>query len=167
MSRSASVEACARAYNRRRQPLTMPFHKGLLPREGFCLDVVLKLIRSTALNPSFLLPFLLLARYTKKGQDLSILHPTANRRLYTFFCAALARVAGNWFSDRVRNNWVADEYDWSKEIVVITGGAGGIGSCMVKLFEEKGVTVVVIDVQPMSFETCKSSSPIYARFRRD
>ena len=131
----------------------MPMHKGLFPREGFCLDVVLRFIRSTALNPSLLLPLVLLARYTKQGQDLAILHPDAARRVHNLLYFALARSASHWFSDRVLNNWTTDSYDWSKEIVVVTGGAGGIGGEIVKLFAELGVTVVVLDVQPMGFET--------------
>lgn len=130
----------------------MPMHKGFFPREGFCLDVVLRLIRSTALNPSLLLPLVLLARYTKQGQDLAILHPDASRRVQNLLYFALARTATHWLSDRVLNNWVSDTYDWTKEIVVVTGGAGGIGGAIVKLFEELGVTVVVLDVQPLSFE---------------
>ena len=133
----------------------MPMHTGFFPREGFCLDVVLKVIRATALNPSVLLPLLLLARYTKQGQDLTILHPVAHRRLTSFFYVALARTVSSWFSDRVRNNWVDDTYNWSREIVVVTGGASGIGAAIVRLLEEKGITVVVLDVQPMTFTTCR------------
>lgn len=135
----------------------MPFHKGLIPREGFCADVVLKVIRQTALNPALLLPLILLARLTKKGQNLSILHPNSFRRLKVLFYLALARKASSWWSDKVRNNWVDDNYDWSKEIVLVTGGAGGIGGSIVKMFEERGVTVVVLDIQPMSFAICMCS----------
>ncbi|KAF5980035.1 hypothetical protein FBULB1_5435 [Fusarium bulbicola] len=130
----------------------MPIHQGLIPREGFCADVVLRLIRQTALNPALLLPLVLFARLTKKGQDLSILHPSASGHLKTLFYVALARWASGWWSDKTRNNWVDDKYDWKREVVLVTGGAGGIGGRIVKLFEEMGVKVVVLDIQPMSFE---------------
>jgi hypothetical protein len=134
----------------------MPMHKGVLPREGFCADVVLKLIRRTVLNPNLLLPLVLLARFTKKGQDLSILHPKAARWLRQLFYIAVARGVGRWLSDKVRNNWVNDKYDWSKEIVLITGGSTGIGASIVKLLDEMKVTVVVLDVQKMTYAACKS-----------
>ncbi|KAM5355823.1 hypothetical protein ACJ41O_002469 [Fusarium nematophilum] len=129
----------------------MPMHQGLIPREGFCADVFFRLIRQTVLNPALLLPLVLLARFTKKGQDLSILHPATSRHLRTLFYVALARWASGWASEKARNNWVDDKYDWSREIVLVTGGAGGIGGRIVKLLDEQGVTVVVLDVQPMSF----------------
>ena len=138
----------------------MPFHKGLLPREGFSADTILALIRHTALNPALLLPLVLLARLTKKGQDLSILHPVALWRLRGLLYLAVARRASAWLSDRVRNNWVADGgYDWDREVVLVTGGAGGIGGAIVRMFEERGVTVVVLDVQPMSFAHCEFLLP--------
>ena len=37
----------------------MPMHNGLLPREGFKMDAILRLIRATALNPKLLLPLVL------------------------------------------------------------------------------------------------------------
>ncbi|KAK5990644.1 Dehydrogenase RED2 [Cladobotryum mycophilum] len=129
----------------------MPMHKGILPREGFCADVVLRLIRTTALNPALLLPLILLGRLTKRGRDLSTLHPNAARRLRFMLYVALVRKVSGWLSDKVRNNWIDDEYDWSKEIVLITGGAGGIGSAMVRLFDEMGTTVIVLDTEPIVF----------------
>jgi hypothetical protein len=135
--------------------LNMPMHQGFFPREGFCLDVILKLIRNTALNPTILLPLVLLARFTKRGQDLSILHPTAISRLHTLFYVAATRAVSSWFSKKVRNNWVDDKYVWNQEIVVVTGGAGGIGGGVVRAFDELGVKVVVLDIQPMDYHTCK------------
>ena len=130
---------------------TMPMHKGLLPREGFRMDTVMKIISNTALNPSFLLPIILLARYTKKGEDLSILHSKAFSRVKTLFWIGLVRKISGYFSRQVLNNHVSDKYDWSKEIVLITGGAGGIGGHVVQLLAERGITVVVLDIQPLTY----------------
>lgn len=59
-----------------------------------------------------------------------------------------------WWSEQARNNWLDDHYDWSKEIVVITGGAGGIGRCLSRELEKTGATVALIDVvEPTALQT--------------
>ena len=130
-------------------------HNGFLPREGFKADTVLKIIRNTALNPTLTLPLLLLAKYTKKGQNLAILHPKAYSRLKTALVLGIIKWINSYLSRRVLNNWVEDKYDWSKEIVLITGGAGGIGGQVVQLLAERGIKVVVLDIQPLSYEAGK------------
>lgn len=127
-------------------------HNGWLPREGLTGDPIGRLIKKTALNPAFTLFFLLLARYTKKGSDLSILHETAFSRLKTLFYIGVARWVTSYVDHGVVNNWSKDPYVWSREIVLITGGAGGIGGGVVKLLAERGIKVVVLDVIPMTFE---------------
>lgn len=67
------------------------------------------------------------------------------------------RTISNYFDHGVLNNWKKDTYDWNKEIVLITGGAGGIGGNVVKLLAEKNIKVVVLDVIPMTFETRKAT----------
>lgn len=111
------------------------------------------IIKHTLLNPAITLPLLLLARCTKKGEDLSILHPTAFQRIKYLFYLGLVRWANNYLSKGALNNWTKDEYNWEQEIVVITGGAGGIGGHVVKLLAENKMTVVILDVIPMTFET--------------
>src|SRR3981189_344448 len=90
---------------------------------GFTSDAVGPIIKKTLLNPAVTLPLILLARYTRKGEDLSILHETAYFSVKLLFYFGLARWANNYLSTGVLNNWTKDEYNWEKEIVIVTGGA--------------------------------------------
>jgi NADPH:quinone reductase-like Zn-dependent oxidoreductase len=67
--------------------------------------------------------------------------------------------ASAFLDNGVTNNWSNDKYDWSKEIVVVTGGSDGIGKIVVQLFAEMGVKVAVMDVQPLTYEGTHQTSP--------
>jgi len=131
-------------------------HNGWLPREGLTADPIGRFFKKTALNPAVTLLLILAARYTKKGSDLSILHETAFSRIKFLFYWGVIRTISGYLDRGVLNNWTSDTYDWKKEIVLITGGAGGIGGQVVKLLAEKGIKVVVLDVIPMTFTAPKN-----------
>lgn len=59
----------------------------------------------------------------------------------------------NYLNWGAANNWTHDYFKPSEEIVLITGGSGGIGSVIVQEFAAMGIKVVVLDVQPMTYET--------------
>jgi heterodisulfide reductase subunit A-like polyferredoxin len=62
-----------------------------------------------------------------------------------------------WYTKRKVNNHVVDpSWDWSREIVVITGGSNGIGAAIVSRFAEKGVKVLILDRIPPATKLGKS-----------
>lgn len=136
---------------------SLPFIPMLSLYLGFTSDAVGPIIKKTLLNPAVTLPLLLLARYTKKGEDLSILHETAFSRVKLLFYLGLARWANSYLSTGLLNNWTNDEYNWEKEIVIVTGGARGIGGNIVRLLAERNITVVVLDIIPLTYEARRST----------
>lgn len=129
----------------------MSFHKGILPREGFHGDVLGGIIRRSLLNPLLSVPVLLLAKYHEKGQELALRHVRALSAVRVLAALGVVRVLNGWLNQRTVNNGVTDKYDWSKEIVLITGGADGIGKEITLMFAAQNVKVVVLDVQSLTY----------------
>jgi len=65
-----------------------------------------------------------------------------------------------WCSLLYRNNenffFGSPPLDWSEQVVVITGGASGIGELLANTLAVRNVTVVVLDVKPIVTENCIS-----------
>lgn len=129
----------------------MSFHRGLIPREGFHADVVGGLIKRTVLNPALVLPLVLLAKYTDQGRNLASQYARGFTGLKTVAVLGAIRWVNNFLGRRALNNGVSDKYDWSKEIVLLTGGSDGIGKQIALMFASKGVKVVVLDIQPLTY----------------
>lgn len=119
---------------------------------GWTLDTTVRLLQATAFNPVFTLPLFLAAKYSSHGSLLAAQHGTAFRHLKTLLALGLLNSVGRWLDDKVINNWKADEWDWKKEVVVVTGGADGIGKSIVFLLAEQGIKVAVLDVQKLTYE---------------
>ncbi|GAA5873445.1 hypothetical protein JCM8547_005436 [Rhodosporidiobolus lusitaniae] len=138
--------------------------------EGFLtIDVVLRLVGSTLLNPalSWVLPVGALARSLPSPSPSTLISllrdPSALLHLARtntplqlalavygvgaalWVNAQLSRAARNSFKRSTR----AWRWDERGEVVVVTGGAGGLGSEVVRRLAEKGTRVVVLDVAPL------------------
>ncbi|KAL8782614.1 MAG: hypothetical protein Q9213_005246 [Squamulea squamosa] len=129
--------------------------------EGYgCLtaDVLLRLFKNTALNASLTLPIYLLSYYTRPGRKLTIGHELALSRFKVLVYVGLLRWFNNLLSAATLDNWNQSRYDWDKEIVVLTGGADGIGKLVALLLQERGAKVAILDIQPLTFEPPPSVS---------
>ncbi|KAJ4346486.1 uncharacterized protein N0V89_010415 [Didymosphaeria variabile] len=123
-----------------------------LAREGWTLDTTTRLLKATAFNPLFTVPLILAAKYTSRGSQLAFQNETLFRALRSLAALSVLGSISGWLDDKVVNNWKSDEWDWKKEVVVVTGGADGIGKSIVLLLAEKGIKVAVLDVQKLTYE---------------
>ena len=114
---------------------------------GFTADTVQSMIQLTLLNPLMTLPLYLFACFNPRGRELAGEHLVALGRLKWCLGLGIARWVNDLFSRGALNNWTRAKFEWSKELVVITGGSDGIGKLMVQLFAERGIKVVVMDVE--------------------
>lgn len=59
------------------------------------------------------------------------------------------RWLNTFLSRRALRNGVSDKtWNWDKEVVLLTGGSGGIGSAIAHKLAERNVKVILIDVHP-------------------
>lgn len=61
-----------------------------------------------------------------------------------------------WYSRRTLNNGATDSsWDWSKEIVLLTGGSSGIGAAIANELALKKVKVIILDMHaPLQTQEC-------------
>lgn len=119
---------------------------GFLPREGLYIDPIVVGLRKSILHPLFTLPCLhVVGRFSSLARYESLVQVTA--------AASVLLWLNDWLSTKSRNNWVIDDtWDWEEELVVVTGGSGGIGAGVARRLAALGSRVVVLDIIPLTFK---------------
>ncbi|KAI9681733.1 MAG: putative secondary metabolism biosynthetic enzyme [Bathelium mastoideum] len=131
----------------------------------FTLGDLLLLADRSILNPWLTGPFLaglkLLDTCIEQSllrSDASNLLPSAGvrRTLTWLFGIGLTLRSNRALSRKALNNGVPAKFDWDKEIVLITGGAGGIGAATARKLTSRCASVIVLDVLPLTYEAPKN-----------
>jgi hypothetical protein len=113
---------------------------------GFVADPVGRLIKRTLLNPYLTVPILLVAKYTAVGQWYALSNEALFRAVTFLAYWGVLRVVNNFLNRWALSNGVADQYDWRKEVVVVTGGSDRIGKTVVELLAEYQIKVAMLDI---------------------
>lgn len=158
-----------------------------IQREGLNIDVIARLVRKTALNEQLTLPVAAAATYlglatssghlTKLAQVISSLGLESSTVSRANACktgkVALALgTAGfllsfnEWLNKWFANNWTPTkkgEWNWDREVVVVTGAASGLGASIVQklLARNPNTTIVVVDFAPLSWTPPDGSNVHY------
>ncbi|RPA83255.1 NAD(P)-binding protein [Ascobolus immersus RN42] len=106
------------------------------------IDLILRVLSHTFLNPIFAC----LAPLTMRAQNFHYEDPAMQ------VCMAYAVTLNLFWIAKQFNTRLAwgtkRSFDWSEEVVVITGGSSGLGLLMSQIYDMRGVTVAVLDKVP-------------------
>ena len=78
--------------------------------------------------------------------------PIAQKSLGTILDLGLVRYVNKSLSQWAVNNWRSDSWQGENELVLITGGAAGIGRQVMEDLSAAGARVVIVDVKEPEFK---------------
>lgn len=126
-------------------------------REGLTIDWVARVVRKSVLNPTLVAPIVLALFAAEKNGQLAAhvsraaLSKSKNAGLASLILGT-ALCINSYLNRQSQNNWTApSQWDWKKEIVVITGGSNGFGARMAQMLLERNAetTIVILDFAPL------------------
>ncbi|PWN23354.1 NAD(P)-binding protein [Microstroma glucosiphilum] len=152
-------------------------------REPFTIDVLVRWIRNAFLNTPFLLALPALVYYYDKKRSLApSAYPDPSLSYLRHLLFTEYKWVGRWLifglikkTNDVLNRYVAnlgayraDKADWSKEVVVITGGSAGIGKAVVEILSHvKKAKVAVLDMAPPTYAPAPAGVPPIQYYKTD
>lgn len=126
-----------------------------MPHPGLTLEAAYALIKHTAFELLVVVPLLWgLYWYLDFSRAwLSKTMPNASRDLVKSTLSVLLglgvlRRINKILSQASLNNYTRDLYNWRREIVVVTGGSGGLGDVLVRKLAKHNIKVISLDIMP-------------------
>jgi len=115
------------------------------------IDLLVKVMGHTVFSPFFV--FFIPVFYFFQGSPLN----SATIIVPSVFCVFITAFWGlKWYSRLYRNQasvlFGPPPVDWGEQVVVITGGASGVGELLANTLAVRNVSVVVLDVKPIVTE---------------
>jgi NAD(P)-dependent dehydrogenase (short-subunit alcohol dehydrogenase family) len=115
------------------------------------LDLVVQVLANTAFSPFFV--FFVPVFYIFQGARFSDRIIVVS---FVYYLVISLFWFVKWYSKLYRNQgsllFRPKPLDWSDQVVLITGGASGIGELLANTFAVRNVTVVVLDINPIVTE---------------
>jgi hypothetical protein len=122
---------------------------------GLALETTYALIKHTVFEPLVVAPILWgLDQYSDRNRAwLLKTMPNAptdwvKPTLWGLLGVGILRRINKLLSQASLNSYTRDSYDWRREIVVVTGGSGGIGDVLVRKLAKHSINVISLDVMP-------------------
>ncbi|EED21829.1 short chain dehydrogenase/reductase family protein [Talaromyces stipitatus ATCC 10500] len=125
----------------------------ILPREGFTADVIGSILRQTVFDPVKTFLTILLFQYAPPNARYLPRHrETVLKWLRIAFALGVIRRVNTFLGRRAINRGISDEYDWPREIIVVTGGSNGFGKEQVLMLAKRARSkIAILDVMPPDY----------------
>jgi all-trans-retinol dehydrogenase (NAD+) len=118
-----------------------------------------KWLSNAAFEPLIIAPLYLTSLYFQQfSRAQTLIFDTETSMLGMLFGLGLIRKLNSFLSDRMLNNWNSDAYDWTKEVVVVTGGSSGIGELVTQDLCRRGISVAIVDIVKPKYEIGMSNN---------
>lgn len=94
-----------------------------------------------------------LKQLTSRPEVQQVLNsPLAQKSLAVVLGLALLRYSNRTLNKWTVNNWQSDSWQGAKELVLVTGGTGGIGRQIMEDLSSGGARVVIVDIKEPDFK---------------
>lgn len=94
-----------------------------------------------------------LQQFVSRPEVQDVIHsPLARKSLAALAGFALLRYTNRTLSRWSVNSWLSDSWQGDKELVLVTGGTGGIGRQVMEDLSAAGARVVIVDIKEPEFK---------------